>query len=262
MRACAWGIALLSGCGGLQPLNLDTDTDVEATDESRPDSELPWPDDSPADSEPSDDSEPVTAPTPWSFAPTLDGELGEWDARTSFPTSSGGGTRAYVSWDAEHLYLAAQHPDVGSGPQHWLVVTLGDGAAGGRSGTQLNDQLPELAFPATTLLRWKSDGSWHSRLDWGGAAWGDRPLWLGTEGSAIATDGDTSVEIRLPRASLSIEDGLVVHLHWVFEGEPSSSYAATPASSFTDGDDPNLTAWLAFDLSGSAPPNQVTPSSL
>lgn len=251
-------VLLLHACGGLKPLDLPAVVDEES---DAPDSEPVWTDDT-LDSPDDPDTEPPgdSDAAPWSHAPTLDGDLSDWVVGTEFPTSSGGETRTYVSWDAANLYVAARHPDVGRSALHWLVITLGDGTQGGSQGMQLGDQLPVMDFPATTIVRWKSDNSWNSRLDWDGAAWTDAATWLGTAGSAVASDGDQAVEFKLPRSTLPAGDQLVLHVHWVFEGEPASSYAATPADSFADGDDPDLTAWLTLDLQDPTPPNQRSPS--
>jgi hypothetical protein len=163
-----------------------------------------------------------------------------------------------VSWTDDHLFLAARHDDVGRSSLHWWVIALGDGVLGTQTGVQFNSQQPDLGFPVTTVLRWKADNSWNSRLDWDTTAWTEQPTWLGMPGTQLATDGSSAVEIAIPRGSLPSQTQLGIQSYWLFEGSQSeSTYAGTPASTLTEGYDPDMATWWLVDLSSATSPQSA-----
>lgn len=201
-----------------------------------------------------------TAPPPWRHTIVIDGDPSDFLPEETFATSSG---TVGLTWDDTHLYIGVNHPDVsGGGPEHWVLVYLGDGATGTTSGVQFNTQQPALPTPFTHLLRWKADGSWSSWMTWDGGTWQDTPSWLGTAGSSYAEDeGLGTVEFAVPLAAFGGAGSIAVHLGWVYEGSGyESSYAPVPADSFVDGYDPDYTAWYAFDPAASDPPATIASS--
>ncbi|MEQ1506305.1 MAG: hypothetical protein ABMB14_29000 [Myxococcota bacterium] len=267
----------LAGCAGLTPgptdsssgppkdfVDSDTDADADADADGDVDTDADADSDTDADTDADADSDTDTDadtdPTttgPYRHTIVVDGDLSDFTADESFPTT--GGT-TYVSWDATNLYVGVRHGDIGASPEHWVVVTLGDGLPGARVGIAHGTQEPALAFDATHAVRWKADDSYDSLLAWNGAAWVETPSWLGTSGSAKASNlgADTS-EVAIPFAALGVTGPFLVHVNLVYEGAGfESSYAPTPASSFVDGYDPDYGAWFAFDLGSDVPPNGYT----
>ena len=190
---------------------------------------------------------------PWAHTATVDGSADEYGPDETFAVA--GGT-FHLTWDATTLYLAATHPDVATGgPQHWLLVYLGDGQRGATSGVPLNTQQPQLAVPMTHLVRYKADGSYDDLMAFtGGTEWSTTAGWLSAGPGQVAEAGQT-VELAIPLAGIS-DDTLVVAAYWLFEGEGyESSYAALPAAAFIDGYDPDVGLALSFDRSSAAPPS-------
>lgn len=204
---------------------------------------------------------PGSTGTAWSHTATVDGDPSEYGPDETFAVD--GGT-VWLTWDADALYVAAQHPDViAGGPQHWLVVYLGDGTTGTTTGITFGLQTPTTALPVTSVVRWKADFSWHSLETWSGSQWQSTPLWLGTAGSQVAEDPVAGVvELALPDAALGLGDTVVVHVSWVYEGAGyESSYAPSPSSSFTSGAfDPDYASLWRFDRTAATPPAQYLPS--
>jgi len=178
---------------------------------------------------------------------------------TPSPTGSTGSTgdtgEGVVPW-AHTATVDGSHPDVATGgPQHWLLVYLGDGQRGATSGVPLNTQQPQLAVPMTHLVRYKADGSYDDMMAFtGGTEWSTTAGWLSAGPGQVAEAGQT-VELAIPLAGIS-DDTLVVAAYWLFEGEGyESSYAALPAAAFIDGYDPDVGLALSFDRSSADAPS-------
>ncbi|HMV65284.1 MAG TPA: hypothetical protein PKA64_00440, partial [Myxococcota bacterium] len=218
--------------------------------------------DEPRATAPSLPPEDTATPRPWSHTITVDGDPGDWTADERFATSAG--SDVWVSWDADDVFFGVRHPDVGSGgPQHWIVLTLGDGRPGSRTGAAIGGQQPGLAFDATTILRVKADGSYNDRASWSGVGWDVFPNWLGADGSRyVDSNAASTVELSVPRATLGGADRLLVHVDLVFEGAGSeSSYAVAPLGSFPEGAyDPDYTRWFDLDLASPAAPASYSSS--
>lgn len=201
-----------------------------------------------------------TTPAAWSHTATVDGDPSEYGADETFPVDNG---TVWITWDADALYVAVQHPDVTSGgPLHWLLIYLGDGVTGTTAGVPFASQTPSLAVPVSTLVRWKADGSWNSRETWTGVAWQSSPYWIGTGGSSLVEDPVAGVvELRLPDAALGLGDTVAVHVSWVYEGAGyESSYAPSPGTSFTSGAfDPDYTRLWVFDRTAATAPADYVP---
>ena len=206
--------------------------------------------------------EDTAPPPPWEHAITVDGDAREWLAEERFTSSAG--TDTWVTWTAQYVFVAVRHPDVGTGGvSHWVILTLGNGAPGGRVGRTLNTQQPGIPFDATSILRWKADNSYNDLAVWNGSDWASTPGWFGTAGSLLAENNNNDVvEFAIPRAALGVTDRLLLHVNLVFEGAGAeTSYAVVPNSSFPDGFyDPDYTRWYDFDLESAAAPSSYMTS--
>ncbi|HHO51913.1 MAG TPA: hypothetical protein ENK18_13795, partial [Deltaproteobacteria bacterium] len=199
---------------------------------------------------------------PFSFTAGVDGDLSDWPPEALFVTSSG--TQTGLAWDATSIYVAVQHPDVAlGGPDHWVLIYLGDGVGGTTTGVMHNTQEPTLPFGATHLVRWKADDSYNSleTYDGGTGQWVSTASWLGTVGSAVQeSDLNEVVEFGLPRGALGLTDTVQIHVDLIYEGAGSeSSYAVTPSDSFVEGYDPDYGRYWQFDLASPDAPNAAIP---
>lgn len=198
------------------------------------------------------------APPPWRRTITVDGDLGDWLVDERFETSQGAGTASYVTWDDDTLFVGVQHPDVTTGgDQHWVVLTLGNGAGPATVGTQLGNQQPDLPFGATHVVRWRANDTYSDILGWDGADWEVIGAPTYAENDAAGT-----VEFAIPLVDFGLSDRIDLHVNWVYEGFGSeSSYAATPQASFPQGDyDPDYGQFFAFDRSSDLAPGSYPPS--
>lgn len=190
----------------------------------------------------------------------VDGDLLEWSAGDEqFDTTAGIGA-GWITWDADALYIAFDHPDLATGgSEHWTVVYFGAGLPGSTTGLTFGTQTPGLPFEANVAVRRKADGSFDSLevFDAPTGTWISTPFWLGTDGSA-AVEGDV-LELRIPRDLLR-SDTIEVLLTWVFEGAGfESTYAGVPADTFLDGYDPDPATYLVLDLGSPDAPTVQNP---
>jgi hypothetical protein len=244
------------GCAGLTGKDTEDtastvpDTFGDADTDSDSDTDADADADSDADTD-TDTGEPCVGCYRHTIA--VDGAVSDFAPDETFATSSG---TTFLAWDDEALYVGVRHPDVGSDPLHWVVVTVGDGGAGAGSGVTHGTQTPEIPFAATRVVRWKADDSFDSLLEWNGAAWDETPSWFGAAGREHVSNFTTDEsETRIPFADLGVTGPFDVHVALVYEGAGyESTYAPTPAASFVDGYDPDYGAWLAFDSDGALAP--------
>ena len=244
MAGCGHGIRASADLPG--PTDADADADADADTDSDTDSD--------ADSDTDTDAD--TGQAAWSRTATVDGLADEYGADEAFSTTAG---TTWLTWDADTLFVATTHPDVATGgPEHWLMIYLGDGSAGTTQGVVMGTQAPVLAVAASHVVRRKADGSYDDVLGFDGASWVSTPGWLSGGPGAAAESGET-VELAIPLAGIA-DGNLVVHVSWVFEGAGfESSYAPTPAASFTDGYDPDYGTFLSFDRRSPDPPRVQAP---
>ncbi|MCB9681248.1 MAG: FG-GAP repeat protein [Alphaproteobacteria bacterium] len=261
---------------GTDPGDVDTDGDGihdgdevwgHGTDPLDPDSDGDGIDDG---DEVTDGSDPLVSA--WRSAITVDGDASDWPAQAMFDTSNVGfnpSSQQVVTWDNDNVYFGVRETDVGSGGnQTWFVALFGNGVDGGRVGSQLNTQLPGLAFKATHLVRWKADDSFAEVLAWDGAAW--QVLSQSFDGSGAFTtlggaqaenNANNVVEFMLPLSALGLDlrGDLLYHGTFVYEGAGfESSYSVVPDTSFPNAlYDPEYTASLTFDLGSPVDPNSV-----
>jgi hypothetical protein len=253
---------LLIGCGGVDTSpSFTTDTDADADSDADADVDADTDTDSDtdtdADADSDSDADADTDPTgPWSHSVTVDGSLAEWMADDEcFATSAPVGA-VCVTWDATHLLLAVDHPDMATGTaEHWLQVALGngDGDGGAPSFAFGGQQVETLPFAWDLLLA--RNGAGFDQVMRPTAGYPVTPDFLGTLGSSAALQG-TVLELALPFDQIGIVDAVDLLVWQVFAGAGfESSYAALPSAAFAEGSvDPEPSAWLRLDLGGTASP--------
>jgi hypothetical protein len=168
-----------------------------------------------------------------------------------------------ITWTEDDVYAGLTHPDIATGTAlHWLVITVGTGAGGDRTGAGFRTQQPGLPFGASTIIRWKADDSYTDALIWDGSSWVVEPGWILTRGAIAERNDRQTFELRVPRAALGLGDTLDIAMYMVFEGAGfETTFAPIPAGAFADGVyDPDVARWYRFNLAAPEPP-AATPSS-
>ena len=165
--------------------------------------------------------------------------------------------------DDTWLYVGFHHPDVSlGGSQHYLWLYAGGRlAAGAPLGVLYNTQQPVLSPIFQTHVRWRANHTFNSRLSWASGAWGAEVIsYLFTSGSIVENHANNVVEMRMPLSDLTQTTLLPLALGWVLTTTGlERTYAGVPPVAFTDGYDPDLRAWYAFDLTSTAEPNTYLP---
>src|SRR5687767_5737334 len=181
----AW---LALGCTGFEatPDKQDTGTTPEADLDADTDSDVDADTDVDTDSDSDADTDTETPADGYRHTIVVDGDVSDFTASETFPTSAGGTT--FLAWDDDALYVGVRHPDVGASALHWVVVTVGNGDPGASEGPTHGTQAPALPFAATRVVRWKADDSYDSLLVWNGAGFDETAGFLGSAGSAYASD--------------------------------------------------------------------------
>ncbi|MGI5860463.1 MAG: DUF4215 domain-containing protein [Myxococcales bacterium] len=188
---------------------------------------------------------------------TIDG-TGEFTAAEQLATTSPGYT-AYVTWDADNLYLGFEGPDIdltdGASDTKWLMIYLDTdpGAATGAStGFTYNSRAPTFpaGFGAEYHFGWKTGGDNYVNKKQFTAGWEDATATFDWQRAG------NLVEIRIPRADLgaNIERlGISMFMH----NEDSSgrwSYAALYAEGW------GLSTVAPFDPIQDADLDPITPA--
>lgn len=253
--------AALAGCGPSQVATLDPpdggltgsdarsiepDIDAAPRPDARPDAANPGP-----DAEPDPDAEPAA----YTHTIAIDG-VNDFIMGFEQVTTTTGSFHAFVSWDADYLYLGLAGPDVAanSGTKFWLIY-LG-GVNGTSSGEDYNTQRPQLAFSAQTHIRWRTNNSFTSAKQWTGTAWQE----AGWSFAGDLFQQGQFVEMRVPRADLGSPDAIQVHMSMINEnGGVEATFAGAPQGSFSDGYDPDYARFYQFDLGDDTPPSSYLP---
>ena len=161
-----------------------------------------------------------------------------------------------------NLYLAATHPDVGTGgSQHWLLAYIGNGSAGSTDGVAHGLQQPTLEFQANFLIRWKLDDSYSSLETWNGASWTSAsPLF--DSGGAVRSESGNTVELSVPLTTLAVTSQLDLAMTLLYEGAGfESTYGASPAGAITEGAfDPSIALYWPFDRASALAPSGYSPA--
>jgi hypothetical protein len=210
----------------------------------------------------------ISVLVPWAHKITIDGVNDFAAATEAFATTSGGYT-AYVTWDADNVYVGLNGGDVSSGDGNKVVqIYVGSEAADGITdgvamtpqGCPSPVQQPALAFPALYYVGWRADNSatWASTSasgSWADAGWS----WAGR----IWQSGNY-VEFSLSRANLGSHTHLRLAMSMINAGNCSSggqwTYAGLPSTSFADGVDPDYAKFFDFDLNSDKAPNAYVAS--
>ncbi len=172
--------------------------------------------------------------------------------------TSTAGHNAKVAWDDTYVYIGMDSPDVASGNGTIWVVAYFGGDMGTTTGELYNTQQPVLPFPARWHMRWRADDTFTDVEAFDGMAWGDAGF---TVNAGDVYRGGSFVEMRIARSNLGDPDVLELHLGILREQDQNeASWAATPATSYGDGYDPDYAAFYAFDLAASELPIQYDPS--
>lgn len=183
-------------------------------------------------------SQSSCASTPWTAAITADADLGDWPGGTAFPTS--GGT-TWIGWDSDFLWVALQHPAVGSDDGRYSVMLyLGDGQApsGSTIAPLVGSQQPMLPVPMSHAVRWSADGAVLQLLTANvDGSWTTSDGWLGSgNGSLVSVDPASDVvELQIPLGLLGLGDRVRVIVA-VLDTQTGSerTFAATPANASPD----------------------------
>jgi len=191
---------------------------------------------------------------PYSHTIVIDGTNDFSVTDEQFATSSSG-YAAYVAWDATHLYLGMEGPDLSSASSDlWVLVYLG-GASGSSTGQIYNSQQPTLPFAAATHVRWRVSNDYTNALGYSGT-WSD----LGWDFTGDVYLSGTFMEMRIPLADIGSPASLDLAMYMINEAGGSEwSWAACPASAITDGHDPDLAAYYSFVIGGITVPTDHSP---
>jgi hypothetical protein len=191
----------------------------------------------------------------WAATLDVDGDPGDWSSDVRLETTSGSGTGAVVTWDADNVYLGFDNPDVASGgASHFGVVYLGDGDADGDpTGRGFHTQQPGLPFASDRRIVVRADGGYDSFDVFSGGAWASTSL---ADAGVTEAEG-TVLELAVPRALLG-GDRMELAVVWLYEGAGfETSFHGVPAEAFAGGTyDPDVSAWLSFELNRPTAPSR------
>jgi hypothetical protein len=178
-------------------------------------------------------------------------------AYEAFVATSTGYT-GYISWDNTYLYLGMDGINSNDcDPDHFLTIYIG-GSPGTSVGLLYTDQQPSLPFSSRYHFRWNGIGSYTNMQIYAGDSWTDG-AWDFT--GDVCSDYCNYVELRISLADIGNPGKVKVHMCMVGErpGYTHWTYAGVPETSFTDGFDPDYSAYLEFDLTSGAAPNSYVP---
>ena len=177
---------------------------------------------------------------------TIDGTNDFKDATEKFITSSPG-YEAFIAWDSKNLYIGMAGEDIGPGakPTKWVLIYVDGGAQTTQTGQSYGGQQPTLPFGASFHVGLKTDLSYTNKQRFDGSGWVD----AGFGFIPVAQRKNSFLEVAIPRAALGNPSKLKVHVSMINEASGGEwTYSAVPASSITDGPDPNYGKYFEFDL--------------
>ncbi len=176
-------------------------------------------------------------------------------------STSSNGFAGYIAWDSQNLYVGMDGTDFAtpSQPTKWVLVYV-SGSPGLTVGQPYNTQEPNLPFTAGYHIRWKLDANETNNPSMrivSGGAWTAGSF----TGDASWSTAGSYVEISIPLADIGGAGLRSVHVNMINEQSMvESSWAALPASSFTNGYDPDYAKCYQFDLGGQAVPSSYPPA--
>jgi hypothetical protein len=188
---------------------------------------------------------------PYSHTIVIDG-VNDFTPGERFTTSTSG-YNAYVSWDAQNLYVGSSGAGIGNS-KHWLLVYLQCGVGGSHTGVRFNTQEPGLPFAATHLFAWKGDNVTRLLFNYN-----DSAGWNVISTSAVTAQRPGQFEeAAIQLNSLGNPNTLRMAAFWINETQWQEwSYSAMPSTAFRDGYDPNVTTSLFLDFRSANSPNPV-----
>ncbi len=189
----------------------------------------------------------------------------DFQSDETFSTSSSGYS-AYVTWDADNIYLGYSGSDIGSGQSSskWIVFyfdtdahldpTYGNGTL---NAIGFNTQNWNLPFRADYMIQIRTDGGFNALKRFNGTNWVD----VTPHNMQIFDNNDSNfIEIKIPKASLS--NPTKIYLLGYLLNEQSGgewTYASFPDNSLRGGDgykNPGyFDHWYGFELTNHISPN-------
>lgn len=189
----------------------------------------------------------------------------DFQSDETFFTSSSGYT-AYVTWDANNIYLGYSGNDIGSGQSStkWIIFYFDTDAhldptygAGTLNAIGFNTQNWTLPFRADYMIQIQTTGGYTALKRYNGTAWVDV-----TPHNMQIFDNDAAnfIEIKIPKASLNNPEKIYVLGYFVNEQSGGEwTYASFPDNSLRGGDgykNPGyFDHWYGFELTNNVSPN-------
>jgi hypothetical protein len=247
MQRCALLFALLAAaCGGGGDLpKLDGDVGFDDT---------PSPQDSPIDTPGSG-----SGTGPYRHTIDIDG-TNDFTAGETFLTTSSPSFSAYVTWDADNVYIGESGPDLSTttsdASTKWLFAyfDIDPGASTGASTslkyTDEGAQFPS-GFGAEYYLRFKSDGTFKSLEHYDGTTW------TTMSASPTSANSGTYTEAAFPRSLLTGETAGIITYMINEQSGRDATFAGLYADDFTDGPGSAvpIAHYLKADFTSNKPPN-------
>lgn len=189
----------------------------------------------------------------------------DFHADETFSTSSLGYT-AYVTWDANNIYLGYSGSDVGTGQSNfkWIVFYFDTDAnlnplsgSGTSNAIGFNTQNWTLPFRADYMVQIRTTGGFEALKRFTGSGWVDV-----TPHNMQIFDNNAAnyIEIRIPRASLNNPTKIYLLGYFINETPFAEwTYASFPDNSLRNGDgykNPGyFDHWYGFELTSGISPN-------
>ncbi len=204
---------------------------------------------------------------PWVHTINVDGVKDFHEGTEKFLTTTTGFS-AWITWDANNLYVAYEGIDVGSNlsAEKWLLIYI-DVDPGGGTGTNTAEQyrtqkpLFPSNFYADHYVRWRTDDLLLGVRSWTGTAWGTG---VATGVTRAKTGG--YIEFKIPRTTLfPASSSIGIMTYFLNEKDFGEfTWAGLYAGNFTDGyyntsSNPlQISKYLLADFNLQLPPNDVS----
>lgn len=195
---------------------------------------------------------------------TIDG-VNDFISDETFATSSSGYT-AYVTWDANNIFLGYSGSDIGSGEsdKKWVIFYFDTDANlnplsgnGTTDAIGFNTQDWVLPFTADYMIQIRTDEGSNLMKRFNGSTWVDIS---GHNMQIFDNDDSNFIEIKIPRSTLNNPTKVYVLGYFVNEQTWSEwTYASFPDNSLRNGDgykNPGyFDHWYGFELTNGVSPN-------
>jgi hypothetical protein len=162
----------------------------------------------------------------------------------------------FLAWDASYLYVGVEGADIGSGSASRFVLVYLGGSGGTNIGQSYNNQEPALPFNARYHVRWRADNNLTGAQEYSASAWTD----LSWDFTGDVYQTGNYLEMRIPLADIGSPTSLPIHVTLINEQSGGEwTFAGLPATSFTDGYDPDYGKYYELDIGGSTKPTAHAP---